>query len=317
MKALSFEPPLRSHKEGGEGTHGHDQDQAMKPGSGFHTHLDLSLGISSDTTTFSAATTSCRRAQDGYNGELRPRFFAAVKDDFSALHQISNKVSLEEAKSWQLPAEALHSGFIHPWSLAARQQKAVFEQAHQKQNIISPPPSYSSLPIRAALSSFSLVVGWPPLRAFRKNLGSPNSLMPESTNTNSSDQAKKPKLMEKEEEMDDAEQKTAMFVKVNMEGFAVGRKINLKAHDGYRSLLRAVCKLFHNFLSNNYLNNSEEGGDEIVDDDFILLYEDNEGDQMLVGDIPWELFVTSVKKLYIAQNPKKVAAAGRTVHEIN
>lgn len=40
-----------------------------------------------------------------------------------------------------------------------------------------------------------------------------------------------------------------MFVKVNMEGYAIGRKINLKAHDGYESLSRAVQKMFHNFYS--------------------------------------------------------------------
>lgn len=40
-----------------------------------------------------------------------------------------------------------------------------------------------------------------------------------------------------------------MFVKVNMEGYVVGRKIDLGAHESYRSLYRALSKLLRNFLS--------------------------------------------------------------------
>lgn len=41
----------------------------------------------------------------------------------------------------------------------------------------------------------------------------------------------------------------SMFVKVHMEGYAIGRKINVKAHDGYESLSRALKKMFDNFYS--------------------------------------------------------------------
>lgn len=44
------------------------------------------------------------------------------------------------------------------------------------------------------------------------------------------------------------------FVKVTMEGYGIGRKVNLKAHDGYQSLSHALSKLFHNFLSGIYVN---------------------------------------------------------------
>ncbi|CAD6254098.1 unnamed protein product [Miscanthus lutarioriparius] len=36
---------------------------------------------------------------------------------------------------------------------------------------------------------------------------------------------------------------------------------------------------------------------------FIFLYEDFEGDRMLVGDVPWELFLAYAKRLYIVRNP--------------
>lgn len=41
-------------------------------------------------------------------------------------------------------------------------------------------------------------------------------------------------------------------------------------------------------ISVNYLEESDEQSEEAFNDDFILLYQDIEGDQMLVGDIPWE-----------------------------
>lgn len=44
----------------------------------------------------------------------------------------------------------------------------------------------------------------------------------------------------------------SMFVKVNMEQYFVGRKIDLKAHDSYESLFRALTKMSHNFLSGKW-----------------------------------------------------------------
>lgn len=41
----------------------------------------------------------------------------------------------------------------------------------------------------------------------------------------------------------------SMFVKVNMEGYAVGRKVDLKAHDSYESLSLALQKMFNNFFT--------------------------------------------------------------------
>ena len=40
--------------------------------------------------------------------------------------------------------------------------------------------------------------------------------------------------------------------------------------------------------SANYSNSAQEEQDEGPNSDYILLYEDHEGDRMLVGDVPWE-----------------------------
>lgn len=94
------------------------------------------------------------------------------------------------------------------------------------------------------------IVGWPPVRASRRNLVSPS---PTKADMDDEKDAKKAKLTEDGKNKSVSGQvqveSSAMFVKVNMEGFAVGRKINLMAHDSYESLSRALQHMFINFLS--------------------------------------------------------------------
>lgn len=90
-------------------------------------------------------------------------------------------------------------------------------------------------------------VGWPPVRASRKNIASANLVR--AAEMDGEKDAKRPKLGEGEAAKSEIRSRSTMFVKVNMEGYVFGRKIDLKAHDGYQSLSRALCKLFRNFLS--------------------------------------------------------------------
>jgi auxin-responsive protein IAA len=103
---------------------------------------------------------------------------------------------------------------VHPWSLASRQEKAALEQAHQR-----PPPQ---------------PVGWPPVGAFRKS------------HLAGAKAAEEPS---KEKRGSGERPAASMFVKVNLEGCAVGRKVDLQAHRGYASLSRALQGMFHGFLS--------------------------------------------------------------------
>ncbi|WOL18779.1 hypothetical protein Cni_G27576 [Canna indica] len=184
-------------------------------------------------------------------------------------------------------------GFVHPWSLAARQEKAALEQAHQNispcsnvSRAMHPPPA----------------VGWPPIRSFRRNLGVQNQSKSMIT---SEAKAEVIKVIKQENMQNELHKRTTMFVKVNMEGCTVGRKIDLKLYNGYDSLSHALQKMFHNFFSVNYLNNlRQDEKDDVTSPSYILLYEDNEGDRILVGDVPWELFINSVKRLYITLDPR-------------
>ncbi|MCO5548331.1 hypothetical protein L7F22_001788 [Adiantum nelumboides] len=130
------------------------------------------------------------------------------------------------------------------------------------------------------------VVGWPPIRSYRKNtLARP---------------------ME-------------MFVKVNMDGVTVGRKVDLNAHNSYDGLLSALEEMFQ--PSNNVQGASQTSAGSSLNEpkqfrllngsDYVLTYEDKDGDWMLVGDVPWSMFTTTVRRLRITRGPEATVPGSR------
>ncbi|OAY48826.1 auxin-responsive protein IAA30 [Manihot esculenta] len=85
------------------------------------------------------------------------------------------------------------------------------------------------------------------------------------------------------------------FVKVYMEGIPIGRKLNLLAHDGYHNLIRTLDHMF-----NTSIIWAEMDG-EHSEQYHVLTYEDKEGDWLMVGDVPWEMFLSSVRRLKITR----------------
>lgn len=82
-------------------------------------------------------------------------------------------------------------------------------------------------------------MGWPPIRSFRKNLGSSSiSKSPLETQDASLVNRNKADINKK-----------GLFVKINMDGIPIGRKINLKAYGGYDELASAVDQLFRGLLA--------------------------------------------------------------------
>ncbi|XP_015945275.1 auxin-responsive protein IAA31 isoform X2 [Arachis duranensis] len=90
----------------------------------------------------------------------------------------------------------------------------------------------------------------------------------------------------------------SQFVKVYMEGIPIGRKLNLLAHHNYHALVKALANMFRTTI---LCPDSHQlpliSGNNV----HVLTYEDQEGDWMMVGDVPWEMFLTSVKKLKITR----------------
>ncbi|CAA0822390.1 Auxin-responsive protein IAA26 [Striga hermonthica] len=144
------------------------------------------------------------------------------------------------------------------------------------------------------------VVGWPPIRSFRKNLATGSS----SKSTSDPKDAVPGKNFDGKSA--DNRPKT-LFVKINMDGVPIGRKVDLKAYDSYDKLSCAVDELFRGLLAAQSDFSAEEerkvaGGLLNGNREYTLVYEDNEGDRMLVGDVPWHMFVSTVKRLRVLKS---------------
>ncbi|KAK7294266.1 hypothetical protein RJT34_17153 [Clitoria ternatea] len=169
------------------------------------------------------------------------------------------------------------------------------------------------------------VVGWPPIRSSRKNLasGSTSKLLSGSQQH----QHDVPDTVAAGEKTTDNSGK-GLFVKINMDGVPIGRKVDINAYDSYEKLSSAVDELFRGLLSEMNLSHTvsshccsaqrdssadgfqnkqikEEKGktDSLVGSgEYTLVYEDNEGDRMLLGDVPWHMFVSTVKRLRVLKS---------------
>lgn len=85
-----------------------------------------------------------------------------------------------------------------------------------------------------------------------------------------------------------------MYVKVKMEGVAIGRKVNLRLYDSYQVLAHDLVQMF-----TKYLNLDDNHSTR-----FMILYQDKDGDWMLAGDVPWQTFMESVQRIEIQRNEK-------------
>ncbi|KAM3373729.1 Auxin-induced protein 22E [Capsicum chinense] len=101
------------------------------------------------------------------------------------------------------------------------------------------------------------VVGWPPVRSYRKNV------------------------------------LQASYVKVSMDGAAYLRKINLNVYKSYPQLLKALDNMFKCSIG---VYSEREGYNGC---DYVATYEDKDGDWMLAGDVPWDMFINSCRRLRI------------------
>ncbi|XP_073307627.1 auxin-induced protein 22D-like [Primulina huaijiensis] len=112
------------------------------------------------------------------------------------------------------------------------------------------------------------IVGWPPVRSHRK----------------SNVQMKR-----------HSESEPGIYVKVSMDGAPYLRKIDLKVYEGYSQLLQALENMFKLSIG-EYSEREGYKGSE-----YSPAYEDKDGDLMLVGDVPWNMFKSSCKKLRIVK----------------
>jgi len=125
------------------------------------------------------------------------------------------------------------------------------------------------------------VVGWPPVRSFRKNIVNVHNQRNEGGGA-------------------------AAFVKVSMDGAPYLRKVDIRLYKSYQELSEALAKMFSSFTiqkcgsqgSKDFINETKLI-DLLNGSDYVPTYEDKDGDWMLVGDVPWES-VSFIHSLYLS-----------------
>ncbi|KAJ7969581.1 Auxin-responsive protein [Quillaja saponaria] len=164
-------------------------------------------------------------------------------------------------------------------------------------------PLHEKKPQLSAPAAKAQVVGWPPIRSFRKNSMATHS----------------PKYD------DGAEAKLGcLYVKVSMDGAPYLRKVDLKTYGCYMELSSALEKMFscftigqcgsHGVPSRDGLSESRLM-DLLHGSEYVLTYEDKDGDWMLVGDVPWEMFTNSCKRLRIMKSSEAIGLAPRAMEK--
>ncbi|KAJ8759451.1 hypothetical protein K2173_006992 [Erythroxylum novogranatense] len=149
------------------------------------------------------------------------------------------------------------------------------------------------------------VVGWPPIRSFRKNV-----MAVQKTNGDESEKAA------------GTSGGGVAFVKVSMDGAPYLRKVDLKLYQSYKELSDALGKMFSSFTIGNcgsqgvkdFMNESKLI-DLLNSSEYVPTYEDKDGDWMLVGDVPWEMFVDSCRRLRIMKGSEAIGLAPRAVEK--
>lgn len=142
------------------------------------------------------------------------------------------------------------------------------------------------------------VVGWPPIRSFRKN-----TLASTSVKNNGQ-----------------TEEKSAaacLYVKVSMDGAPYLRKVDLQTYRNYVDLSAALEKMFSCYITGQRSSNGhgkqdglcERQSTELQNAEHVLTYEDKDGDWMLVGDVPWRMFTENCRKLRIMKGSEAIGLA--------
>uniref|UniRef100_A0A5B6YND2 Auxin-responsive protein n=1 Tax=Davidia involucrata TaxID=16924 RepID=A0A5B6YND2_DAVIN len=121
-----------------------------------------------------------------------------------------------------------------------------------------------------------VVVGWPPIKSWRKKL----------LHHHQGGRIVNDRTAEGERGASNS-----MYVKVKMEGVAIGRKINLRLYHSYQTLTNSLISMFAKYQKN-----------EKDDVRYTLAYQDKDGDWMLAGDVPWQTFIETVQRMEILRN---------------
>ncbi|KAK1285043.1 Auxin-responsive protein IAA8 [Acorus calamus] len=126
------------------------------------------------------------------------------------------------------------------------------------------------------------------------------------------------------EDVDGKSGSGCLYVKVSMDGAPYLRKVDLKTYTNYKELSLALEKMFSCFTIGQCGSHGAPGRDGLTElrlmdllhgSEYVLTYEDKDGDWMLVGDVPWEMFTDSCKRLRIMKGSEAIGLAPRAMEK--
>ncbi|KAK5833731.1 auxin-responsive protein IAA32-like [Gossypium arboreum] len=149
---------------------------------------------------------------------------------------------------------------------------------------VQPQPYHPSTHLVSLEGRYSDLLNWP---------RQPNSSHQKSSNAGYSEEC--------QDEAEGVESKERwVYVKVNMDGVMVGRKVCMVDHGGYLGLAQQLEEMFgiHSLSGLRLFG---------VESEYWLLYKDDIGENWRnVGDVPWKEFVERVKRLRICRKKDDV-----------
>ncbi|XP_021903218.1 auxin-responsive protein IAA16-like [Carica papaya] len=86
------------------------------------------------------------------------------------------------------------------------------------------------------------------------------------------------------------------YVKVAIDGAPYLRKVDLQLYGSYQGFSTALQQLFTCTIPTT----GELGDAKGVE--YMVIYEDKDGDSMLVGDVPWNIFMESCKRIRLIKS---------------
>ncbi|KAL1188846.1 Auxin-responsive protein IAA10 [Cardamine amara subsp. amara] len=182
----------------------------------------------------------------------------------------------------------------------------------------------------ASNATRQVAVGWPPLRTYRINslVNQTKSLATEGglSSDIQKDTTKNGVVAAKNDDACCKERWTSsMLVKVTMDRVIIGRKVDLNALDSYEALAKTLEQMFFQIPYSVTTRSAdtqrcktivETHASKLLDgsSDYMITYQDKDGDWMLAGDVPWQMFLGSVKRLRIMKSAAetRVGANDRT-----
>ncbi|KAK8274426.1 hypothetical protein V6Z12_D10G072800 [Gossypium hirsutum] len=182
------------------------------------------------------------------------------------------------------PLKKLGSGAKRDFSYAIDGPNEKWVFPCDEKNLVPPANDHVSAP-----STKAELVGWRPVGSFQKNKKASN--FAKKSDETSGDGGR-------------------LYVKVSMDGAPYLRNVDLKTYNNYMELSSALERIFSCFTIGEC-----SGKGVAIGCEYVVTYEDKDGDWMLVGDVPWRvllrMFTDSCLRLRIMKSSETLGLASK------